>query len=164
MAEKSPQEQLFRAVMSRFATGVTVVTTMSGGRPFGLTVSSFCSVSLEPRLVLVSIDQAALSRPHVADSGVFAVNILSSQQQFLADRFAGRGPLVDGKFDGVPYRTVTTGSPILEGALGWVDCRVVDRVPAGDHVLFIGEVVETGIDESAEPLVYFHRRFTHLAP
>ena len=164
MAEDWPDRQQFRNVMGRFATGVTVVTTALEGKLHGITVSSFCSVSLEPPLVLVCIDQTARSRPLIAESGIFAVNVLTWQQQFLADRFAGRGPLVNTTFDGVPYGAGTTGAPVLRDVAAWVDCRVTQTELVGDHIIFVGQVVDAGMDEALEPLLYFQGRFHRLPP
>ena len=155
-------EALFRQVMSHFASGVTVVTTRLGDTLRGLTVNAFCSLSLEPMLVLVCIDQVAQSRHLISGSGIFAVNILSWRQQFLADRFAGRALPVDDAFSDVPYNTAATGAPIVDGSLAWLDCRVVQSLPAGDHVIFVGEVEAAGLDESQEPLLYYQSRFSRL--
>lgn len=164
MAEAQLTQQLFRTVTGHFATGVTVVTTALEGRLHGITVSAFCPLSLEPLLVLVCIDQAAHSRHLIAESSIFAVNILTWQQQFLADRFAGRGPLVNTAFDGVPYTTASTGAPILKGVLAWADCRVTHTELLGDHVLFVGQAVDAGVERTQDPLLYFQSRFTHLPP
>lgn len=155
-------EARFRRAMAQFATGVTVVTTALEGRLHGLTVNAFCSLSLDPPLTLVCIDQLSKSRHLIADSGFFAVNILSWQQQFLADRFAARAPLVNTAFDGVPYVTGATSAPILKGASAWADCRLLQTTVAGDHVIFVGNVIAADWDETQEPLLFYQSRFVRL--
>lgn len=152
----------FRQAMGRFATGVTVVTTMVGGKLHGVTVNAFCSVSLVPPLALVCIDRLSRSCQLISESGAFAVNMLSWQQQFLADRFAGRAPLVDASFTGVPYHVAATGAPVLSDAIAWADCRVIHTVPAGDHDVYIGSVLAVGAGEDAEPLLLYRGRFERL--
>jgi len=155
-------EARFRRAMAQFATGVTVVTTAMEGRLYGLTVNAFCSLSLDPPLTLVCVDQLSRSQHLIGESGCFAVNILSWQQQFLADRFAGRAPLVNTAFDGVPYVTGATGAPILKGAAAWADCRLLQSTAAGDHVIFVGNVVAADWDETQEPLLFYQSRFARL--
>lgn len=152
----------FRQVMSHLATGVTVVTTAQRGELHGLTVNAFCSVSLQPLLVLISIDELSRSCQLIAESGIFAVNVLGWQQQFLADRFSGRAPLVDTAFGGVPYFIAQTGAPVLKRSVGWLDCRVTERFVAGDHMLFLGVPIAGDVDETAEPLLFYQSRFSRL--
>lgn len=144
----------FRRVMGHFPTGVTIVTTrMADGRPCGLTANAFCSVSLEPTLVLVCIEQVAESHACIHASGAFAVNVLEGESgESLSRRFATLEP--DEKFEGVAHRREHTGSPVLESAMAWLDCRVVQSVPAGDHTVFIGEAI-AGDAREGHPLVYY---------
>jgi flavin reductase (DIM6/NTAB) family NADH-FMN oxidoreductase RutF len=153
--------ELFKRVLGSFATGVTVVTTRDdAGLPKGMTVSAFSSVSLEPPLVLVCIDLKAECYGDLARIGRFAVNILGEGQREISRRFATKG--VD-RFEGVPLRPGTTGLPLLEGALGVLECRVVGTHPAGDHTIFIGEV-EAAAAEPADPLLHFRGRYGAFAP
>ena len=117
-------DQTLRKMRGLFASGVTVVTTAHEGQLRGVTASAFSSVSLDPPLVLVCIANESESKERIAESGIFAVNILSDEQEFLSERFAARAPLVNAHFDGVPYHTAITGSPILADSLAWYDCRV----------------------------------------
>ena len=142
----------FRRLLSHFAAGVTVVTTLdSDRRPYGLTATAFSSVSLVPPLVLVCIDKKAESFPHFDESGVFAVNFLSSDQKALSQKFAVSG---GDKFSEQPYHTAATGAPILPGALGFVDCTIVHCYEGGDHVIYVGQV-EAGEAEAGQPLLHF---------
>lgn len=153
--------ELFRAVLGRFASGVTVVTTVDDeGRPHGMTVSAFSSLSLQPPLVLVCIGRDATLAPLLATRERMAVNILAASQQALSQRFASKVP---DRFDGVAHRLVDPGVPVLEGALGWLGCRIVARHPAGDHVIYVGEVSAAGVGEG-EPLAYFRGAYAGVVP
>jgi flavin reductase (DIM6/NTAB) family NADH-FMN oxidoreductase RutF len=153
-------DQTFRKLRGLFASGVTVVTTEHDGTLRGVTVSAFSSVSLDPPLVLVCIANESESKAWMAESGIFAVNILSDEQEFLSERFAARAPLVNAHFDGVPYHTAITGSPILDGSIAWYDCRVDAMHDGGDHTIFIGRVEAIGLgDERKPPLMYFANRY-----
>lgn len=155
----------FRRVMGHFATGVTVVTTLEAdGRPCGLTANAVSSVSLEPRLILVCVDRTADSHDCIRASGVFAVNVLGEdggEGETLSRRFAGPGQA--DKFEGVAYGARGTGAPVLDAALAWLDCRVAEAVAAGDHTIFIGEVVAADAREGA-PLVYYRGGYGRLLP
>jgi 3-hydroxy-9,10-secoandrosta-1,3,5(10)-triene-9,17-dione monooxygenase reductase component len=153
-------DQTLRKMRGLFASGVTVVTSVHEGQLHGVTVSAFSAVSLNPPLVLICIANESESKEWIAESGVFAVNILSDEQEFLSERFAARAPIVNVRFDGVPYHTASTGSPILEGSIAWYDCRVEAIHDGGDHAIFIGRVVAIGFgDERKPPLVYFANRY-----
>ena len=153
----------FRRVVSHFASGVTVVTTLRpDGRPCGLTASAVCSVSLEPTLVLVCVEKAADSHGCIEQSGVFAVNVLADGKgETLARRFAGED--VEGKFTGVAFRPEHSGAPVLDEALAWLDCRVADRFTGGDHTVFVGEVVAADAGEGS-PLLYYRGGYGRFAP
>lgn len=148
----------FFAIMASFASGVTVVTTTHNGRPSGLTVSAFASLSADPRLVLVSIDKRVITHDILAVSGSFAVNILAEHQSDLSTRFATK---VEDKFAGLPYRLGAHGQPLLEDTLGYVECRTVSQLPGGDHTIFVGEVLDGGAREG-RPLLYFRRNYHTL--
>jgi len=153
----------FRRVMGHFPTGVTIVTSLhEDGTPCGLTVNAFSSLSLEPPLVLICVENEADSCACIERSGLFAVNILEEGRgEALSRRFSTWG--MDDKFRGVAYRTQTTGSPILEAALAWADCRVTERVAGGDHAIFIGEVLEADAHEGS-PLVYYRGGYGRFLP
>jgi flavin reductase (DIM6/NTAB) family NADH-FMN oxidoreductase RutF len=152
-----------RKLRSLFASGVTIVTTTYQHRLKGITVSAFSEVSLDPPLVLVCIAAEAESHALLEASKVFAVNILSDDQEFLSERFAARAPLVNDRFEGVPYHTASTGAPILDQSIAWYDCKVESIHDGGDHTIFIGRVEAIGLgDESRRPLVYFANQYTRL--
>lgn len=154
----------FRRVMGHFVTGVTVVTALDGTRPFGITVNALSSVSLDPPLVMVALDRRRFLTPIVRDSGRFAVNILSEDQQALSDCFAG-APVVPGRpdFCGAPWHAGPTGLPLLDGAIATLECTVVETFSAGDHDLFIGRV--DALDNETThpmPLLYYRRRYLRI--
>lgn len=149
--------QEFREAMAQFASGVTVVTTALRGEPFGLTASSFASLSLYPPLVLVCLSRALNSHRIIEESGVFAVNILSVRQVEVGRRFAGMIPEVSERFAGIEWTAAKTGSPLLPGCLAWADCRVRNVYDGGDHSIFVGDVSEVGTGEGGEPLLYHNR-------
>ena len=152
----------FRAAMARFATGVTIVTTALDNAYFGLTVNAFCSVSLNPPLILVSLDLGSQTYASIRQSGVFAVNVLTQEQEPLALRFA-RKDLASKTFDDIAIRTgETTGVPLFAEALARIECRVAHEYPGGDHALMLGEVVSVDYraDHLAnEPLLYYRSTF-----
>ena len=152
-----------RKLRGLFASGVTVVTTVHDSGLYGVTVSAFSSVSLEPPLILICLATDSNAHDRIAESGVFAVNLLSDDQEFLSERFAARAPLVNAKFDGVPYAVAVTGSPILPESIAWYDCRVEAQHDGGDHVIFVGRMAAIGFGEAQrQPLLYFANRYAHL--
>lgn len=147
----------FRDVLGRFASGVTVVTSMSGGQPVGMTCQSFSSVSLDPPLVLFVPARTSRAWPLMQRSGKFAVNFLGADQAELSNTMASRG--VD-KFADVPWQpSPVTGSPVLDGGLGHVDCTVHAVHEAGDHYVVLGRVVGLGAGEDDEPLLFFQGQY-----
>lgn len=156
----------YRDVLARFASGVVVVTTGSSGEQggfHGVTVSAFCSVSIEPSLILACIDREIQSHDLIAQAPVFAVNILSREQSFLAEQFSGRTPLADPDFSRVPHRIGRLGVPLIEQSVAWIECRTWARYDGGDHTIFVGEVVALETGSQDDPLIYFDRSFTELS-
>ncbi len=146
----------FRNALSRFPSGVTVVTTKdAAGNLHGITVSAFCSVSLVPPMVLICIEKSTASHDSFAESGVFVVNVLHESQQNLSQRFAA--PAED-KFSDVEFHLGIEGVPVLNHALANVECRLKHGYDAGDHTIFVGEVEHVTIGEG-DPLVYFHHDY-----
>ncbi|HVM30420.1 MAG TPA: flavin reductase family protein [Candidatus Limnocylindrales bacterium] len=162
-------KQAYRDVLSRYVTGVTVVTALDDRgeqvQPWGTTVSSFTSVSLEPPLVLVAIGHERSIHPLIASTRRFAVNILGEQSRALSDCFAGApSELPREAFCNAPYRVgEQCGLPVLEDALAYVGCAVERVIEAGDHTLYIGRVLEAGISEGPGwPLLYYRRRYLRI--
>lgn len=152
----------FRAVLGQWPTGVAVITTALDGGWHGMTASSFSSVSLEPPLVSVCIDRGIPSHDRIARAGVFAVNILGKDHVELGKRFAG-ATVSQSRFDGVAATTAKTGAPVLEEAIGWVDCTLFAAHEAGDHTIFVGEVLAADTPRVGAPLLYHSRAWGQFA-
>jgi len=150
--------QQFRSAMSRFATGVTVVTTAIGDERFGITVNAFCSVSLEPPLVLICIEKKSKVHDALMASGFFAANVLTHEQAELSSCFASNTGQRFERFCDQTTTIAATGAPILLDTLGYVDCRIVATYPGGDHTIIVGEV-EAAASEEGVPLLYFRSRY-----
>ncbi|MBV9647552.1 MAG: flavin reductase family protein [Candidatus Eremiobacteraeota bacterium] len=146
----------YRAVMRRFPTGVTIVTTVLHGAPKGFTANAVASVSAEPPMVLVCVSRQARTHPIIAQSGRFCVNLLRLDQEALARRFASREH--PNPFTDVRYGVDATGSPVIEGVLAYLDCEVAEEYSAGTHTILIGSVVSCASAEGA-PLGYFDGRY-----
>jgi flavin reductase (DIM6/NTAB) family NADH-FMN oxidoreductase RutF len=142
----------FRDALAQFATGVTVITTrLDDGRFFGLTASSFNSVSLDPPLVLWSLAQGASSMPLFTGNSHYVINVLAADQAELAQRFSQR---IENRFDGIEFELSHTGLPIIKGVAAWFECHNRSRYPEGDHVIFVGEVERC--DAQPKPALIFH--------
>lgn len=160
-AEMSSTDQ-FRDVLRHFAAGVTLVTTRDGERDFGLTVSAFMSISVDPPLIAVAIAQSHLVNELLpAEGASFGVSILGQDQQSLSDRFA----FVDQaeRFQEGTWIRGETGAPLLADAVAWLDCRVHQRLPAGSHTIIVGAVRASSVPRADEaPLVYWDRGYRSL--
>ena len=142
----------FRQALSQFATGVTVITTrLADGTFWGLTASSFNSVSLDPPLVLWSLGNGANSLPIFTGNSHYVINVLNADQGHLAQRFSRR---TENPFEGVAYDLSRTGQPVLHGASAWFECHNRSRYPEGDHVIFVGEVEDCAF--APQPSLIFH--------
>lgn len=160
----SVDREQFVRLMSTFASGVTVVTTRAGDHPHGLTVSAFCSVSLDPPLVLICIGNDTRSRAALDRSDAFTVNILSAEQEHLSERFARSQLSMEKRLEDVPYHTTQNGGIRFEGSLAWLECRHADRLESGDHTIYIGEVVEGEVTDGADPLIYHEGEYGRFHP
>lgn len=146
----------FRTALSRFASGVTVVTVRADGTLHGMTASSFASVSLEPPRILVCLDKSSRTRSLLSDS--FAVNVLSAEQEDISRSFAHAG---DKPFGSLSHELGGRGAPLIHGALAWIECTTSSIVDGGDHDIVIGDVVGCSSVDGA-PLVYFEREYRGL--
>lgn len=149
----------FRAALGRFPSGVTVVTTRDReGRLHGITVSAFCSVSLDPPLVLVCIDKNTGSHHALTETDAFVVNVLREDQQYISDRFASFLP---DKFEAVKYRAGIDDLPVLEDALANLECRLVHSYDGGDHTIYVGQIERATVNDG-QPLVYWHGNYRKI--
>ena len=159
-----PKPQLpvdLRAAMRFFASAVTVVTgALDSGELFGLTVSAFTSLSLEPPLVLICIRNESTATSMFSKSKRYCVNILGEDQKTIAEKFSLTGEA--GRFDGLSYRFGQSGSPIINDCIAYVDCKIAQEIVAGDHTVFIGEAIDVQADKKKPPLLYLDRKYVKL--
>jgi flavin reductase (DIM6/NTAB) family NADH-FMN oxidoreductase RutF len=148
----------FRQAMSRFTTGVTVVTTVSAGKRYGITVNAFASVSLDPPLILICIDRSSRVHDVLIERGFFAVNFLSKEQRDLAIGFARNSVERYELFCGATSSIAVTGAPIIEDTIGFVDCTIADVYPGGDHSIIVGRV-QALEHRDGDPLIYFRSHY-----
>lgn len=154
-------EQL-RRLMRAWTSGVTVVTAAHGGERHGMTVSSFTSVSLDPPLVVISLNTDSRTHRLVQAAGAFAVTILGADQQAISELFAGQGQGQADRLAQLELETLVTGTPALKAGLARMDCRVVQSIPAGMNTMFLAEVVAVSGEAEGRPLVYHQRGYWKL--
>jgi len=159
-----PTEDIARWLRRHYPSGVAVVTASSADEYSGVTVSAFSYVSLDPLLVFIALGNESQTGDKIRESGAFGVSLLTNRHRFLADRFAGRAPLVDRRFADVAHLTAATGSPLLAESIAWLDCRLESRMACGDHDIYIGraEAVGHGTGDELDPLVYFDSEYHRL--
>jgi flavin reductase (DIM6/NTAB) family NADH-FMN oxidoreductase RutF len=158
-----PDKGAFRHAMSHFASGVTIMTTTAAGRMHGMTVSAFASQSLDPLLILVSVERSTIMHQLVAESRAFAINILDEHGEGTARFFADNARLRGPEFKEGAYHLGATGSPILEEATGYLEATVEQTLDAGDHTVLVGRVVALKVVRDAAPLIYYRSRYRGLA-
>ena len=172
---KKIDEALFKNAMSQFASGVTVITASSEGQDHGMTASAFCSLSLDPPLVLVCVKRENRMWHALKKSAGFGVHLLSREQESLSNRFAGGIVDEEGKWRPWPpdrdkfadleiARGRASEAPLFSGALATLDCLHHDALDGGDHTIFVGRIVEASAQErgATEPLLYFSGRYCGL--
>ena len=147
-----------RKILGQFATGVTVVTTGGVAGLHGMTANAVASLSLDPPLVLVAVEKRALTLEYLKKNRCFAINILRFDQEGLSRRFAAPGPK---DFSDLGTTHAATASPILPDCLAYLDCKVVDILPGGDHEIFVGEIL-AGEHHDGEPLLYYAGSYRRL--
>jgi flavin reductase (DIM6/NTAB) family NADH-FMN oxidoreductase RutF len=152
-----------RDVLRFWATGVSIVSAAHGDVQHGMTVNSFASLSLEPPLVSVALEKITRTHGLVDLSGAFGVSFLAEGQKGVSERFSGMATELQNRYAGLKTFTLETGSPLLEGALAWLDCRVTERHAAGTHTVFFAEVAAARFEGDAPPLLYFNRGYRKLS-
>ncbi len=157
----SPEE--LRSAMRNWASGITVVTTEYEGKRHGMTVSSFTSLSLEPALLSVSLYNTSRTHKLVTAAQRFGVTILAADQEEVSNRFAGRIPDTDDRFEGCNVEYLISKIPFIKGGLSFMECKVYDAIVMGTNTLFIGEIVAAKAIEDGNPLLYFDRKYGKLA-
>jgi len=153
-------QAIFRSVLGRFASGVTVVTIREGETDHGMTASAFCSLSLDPPLTLVCIERSTRMHELLTRVDRYAVNLLTSNQEALSRRFAE--PPDDARFDGVGFDRGVTGAPLLRDVLAHLECDLVARHPGGDHTIIVGRVISASSAGDSRPLLYYRGGYAAL--
>jgi len=146
---------LFKELMRRFAAGVTLVTFNENNKFGGLTVSSFCSLSMNPPLVLICIDRKIVSHESLKNSKTFGINICNSEQGKLAWDFANSSVDKNELIKSLPHTLTDLGTPLLKDSLASMECKITERHDGGDHTIFIGQVENGNFDENSKPLLYY---------
>ena len=152
-------KDLFKQLLGRFASGVTVVTTKNNEGVHGVTVSAFSSLSMEPPLVLICIARTGSSHDMLLAGQRFVVNILSAKQASLAYKFANPDLDSQARFADENYHTTENGLPVFEANLAHIACRLINTFDGGDHTIFVGEIESGDFSEGEEPLVYYQGQF-----
>jgi 3-hydroxy-9,10-secoandrosta-1,3,5(10)-triene-9,17-dione monooxygenase reductase component len=151
----------FRTVLGHFPSGIVAITSLDpNGRPVGMIVSSFTSVSLAPPLVAFLPGMASTTFPAIAERGTFSVNVLAAGQEEICRGLSASG---GDKFTGVQWQPGPHGDPVIDGAVAWIACTIGAVHPAGDHHIVIGRVDDLDADTTASPLLFFRSRYEHLA-
>jgi flavin reductase (DIM6/NTAB) family NADH-FMN oxidoreductase RutF len=153
----------FKNAASMFATGVTVVTTVDEGEMYGIAVSAFCSLSIDPMEIMVSIAKTSTLHEMIESAGFFGVSILRREQQPVSQYFSQSGrPTVQGSFPDIEHVTYETGAPIIKDSASYYDCRLARALDGGDHTIYVGAVMAAGADRDATPLLYFKGGYRSL--
>jgi len=155
-ARSDPDPERFRQVLGHFCTGITVITAIDDGEPVGFSCQAFAALSLEPPLVLFCPARTSSTWPRIERAGAFCANVLAAEQGDLATLFGRRNP---DRFAGVDWAPDSSGSPIIDGVLTWVSCRIVDVHAVGDHYVVIGQVHELGDVVPDRPLLFYRGRY-----
>ncbi len=154
----------FRETLGNFATGVTVVTMHADGDDHGMTVNSFASVSLDPPLVLYNADKDTTSHDFTARAENYAVNILAADQEYLSNRFAGQQEEMESPFGDLETHREETGALVFDDAIAYADCELRESHEAGDHTIYVGEVVSLELQRpDADPLTFFRGDYGTIA-
>jgi flavin reductase (DIM6/NTAB) family NADH-FMN oxidoreductase RutF len=154
-------KQAFLDAMAHLPAGVVVISARAGDDFRGLTATSLVSISLDPPMVLVGLERQSATRAAILATKAFNVSLLTRAQEFIADRFAGRAPAIDPKWTTLAHRLGANGIPLVEGCAAWLECRVAEVHPAGDHDVFVAEVQAAAIGRG-DPLILWDRSFWSL--
>ncbi|RMF88820.1 MAG: flavin reductase [Nitrospinota bacterium] len=153
----------FRHLMGYFATGVSVVTTRRGDELRGMTANAITSLSLDPLLLLVCVERRGSTHLLLEEGRVFAVNFLREDQEHLSRAMAQSEESATRRLLNIPYCLGESGAPVLKDCLAFLDCRVVEMYPGGDHTIFVGAVEAGGVVREGRPLIFYQGQYTRLA-
>ena len=162
--QNNKKGEILRYAMRSWATGVAVMTTVCGDDRGGITVNSFTSLSLDPPLVLVNVAKDNPLHNMFQQCRVFGLSLLGEAQEEISNLFAGFGKRVEDKFAQVETFSLTTGAPLIDGSIAYLDCEVFSLLKLPQSVLIIGEVVDGRSQENKNPLLYFNRKYAEICP
>ncbi len=148
--------KLFRSTLGKFATGVTVVTAESPSMKRGMTANAFSSLSLDPPLVLVCVDNKATFLGVIREAKKFAINFLAEDQKAASDWFAGKGRDAEDQFADIAHENGENGAPVLTGTIASLECELHEDIPGGDHAIILGRVTRIVTDEDVRPPLMFY--------
>jgi len=152
-------QQIFKNVLSRWATGITVITTAQDENWQGFTANSFATVSIDPPLITMNVAKRLEAATIIQQTGMFAINILRAEQIQWGKIFAGFTE-TDNRFENIDIKLSDGGCPLLPDTLGWLECDVYHMLDVGENLLFVGQVKDAGwTEDDADPLLYFHRHW-----
>ena len=152
---KKISEDNFKKTLSKFATGITVVATTKNSICYGKTINSFSSLSLSPPLVLFSLNTKSSKLNIFKNSNTISINILSKNQKNISANFAKNNP----DWNDIDYELLKNGNPIIKNCLSNLDCKIINKIKKGDHIIFICKVIYVSINEKLKPLIYFNSRY-----
>ena len=147
--------QNFKKTLSKFATGITVISTSKNSILYGKTINSFSSLSLSPPLVLFSIDIKSSKLKIFKNAKFISVNVLSKKQKFISDNFAKKNP----DWQDIDYKLLENGNPIIKNCISNLDCRIQDKIKKGDHIIFICKILKVINNDKLKPLIYFDSKY-----
>jgi flavin reductase (DIM6/NTAB) family NADH-FMN oxidoreductase RutF len=153
----------YRTIIGHFATGVTVITVAAGDEFQGMTANAVASLSLDPVMLLVCVEKTTHTHRVLEAAGAFAVNILAAGQEDVSRAFAKKAEPEHRRLRGYSFRIGKTGAPVLDDSLAFLECRVADVLEGGDHSVFLGEVVDEGVADGREPLVFYRGAYHTLS-
>lgn len=151
------QSNDLKEILRRYPTGVTVVTALLDGKPWGGTMNSFTSVSLDPAVVAIFVMENGRTTTAINQTGKFVVNILKFDQEKEAKQFASDS--IPDKFEGIGFRNTNDGIPVIDGSLGYIECDLLESRKIADHIMFLGSVSRSEVTMDEEALVYYRRAF-----
>ena len=152
---KKVNSQKYKKALSKFSTGITVIATNKNSVLYGKTINSFSSLSLSPPLILFSLDVKSSKLKIFKNTKLISINVLSKKQKFISDNFAKNIPDW-GKID---YELLKSGTPIIKNCLSNLDCKILDKIKKGDHIIFICKVLKVMISDKLKPLIYFNSKY-----
>jgi len=152
---KKINKEIFKRTLSKFTTGITVVATNKNSILYGKTINSFSSLSLSPPLILFSLDIKSSKLNIFKDSKIVSINILSKNQKSICNNFAKNNP----DWNEIEYNILKNGNPIIKNCVSNLDCKIIEKIKKGDHIIFICKVLQVLNNNKLKPLIYFNSKY-----